>query len=172
MSSLTQMQIRYIKEEDRLLLRMNTANQEEFRFWLTRHFTQLFYPLLEKTQHSSPEVKTQTTTSNKKAVLEFQQQKAKSQVQYNTTFAPTPKTYPLGDRPILISKASFKAKGENNYLLQMSATDNKGITFNLDQNLLHVFSALIIDTLPKTNWALDFEHQKHPVSQSSSNILN
>lgn len=174
MAALTQMQLRYIHEEDRLLLRMNTSDEEEFRFWLTRRFTDVFYPLLEKTQQNSAEVQKQTTPHNKKAVLEFQEEKAKSEVTYNTTFASNPKTYPLGDQPLLITKASFEAKEGDYYVLQLSASDHQGVNFDVDQNLLHVFSGLIIDTLPKTNWQLVFETQATSDTElpTSSYLLN
>ena len=159
MAAMSQMQIRYNLEEDRFLLRMNTVAQEEFRFWLTRRFTALFCPLLSNTLTTSPEIKKHVAPETKKAVLSFQKEKAQSQVQYNTTFEPSPKTYPLGEQPLLISSASIKEKDKNNYLLKLSSPSNQGIDFVLDQSLLHVLSNLILDALPKTDWQLIIEKE-------------
>ncbi|HIO92537.1 MAG TPA: hypothetical protein EYG68_06800 [Leucothrix mucor] len=172
MAAMSQMQIRYNQEEDRFLLRMNTVAQEEFRFWLTRRFTALFHPLLSNSLQSSPEVKKQAAPINKEAVLSFQKEKAQSKVQYNTTFEPSPKKYPLGEQPLLISSASIKNKGKNNYLLQLSSPDNTGIDFALDQNLLHVLTGLITDALPKTNWQLEFETESKESVEKSPSLLN
>ena len=174
MAAMSQMQIRYNQEEDRFLLRMNTVAQEEFRFWLTRRFTALFYPLLSNTLKSSPEVKKQATPVNKEAVLSFQKEKAQSKVQYNTVFEPTPKTYPLGEKPLLISHASIKNRDTNNYLLKLSSPDNLGIDFALDQNLLHVLTNLINDALPKTDWqlAIKKDAQVEQNTKETSPLLN
>jgi len=78
-----------------------------------------FLPATQQHFKVIPRSKKQVAPINKEAVMSFQKEKAQSQVQYNTTFEPNPKTYPLGEQPLLISSASIKEKGENNYLLQL-----------------------------------------------------
>lgn len=176
MAAMSQMQMHYLQEEDRFLLRMNTVTEEEYRFWLTRRFIQVFYPLLNNTLYASPEIKQQTDPVNKEAILAFQQEDAKSQVEYDTTFSSTPKTYPLGKRPLLISKASIKTKSENDYHLRLSTFDNKGLHFSLDKNLLHILTTLILDALPIADWQLSLNsHSKVDQDKSlwqGSNLLN
>ena len=41
MTAISQLQMSYSPEEDRVLLRLNTTSTEEFRFWLTRRYSQL-----------------------------------------------------------------------------------------------------------------------------------
>ena len=133
-----------------------------------------FLPATQQHFKVIPRSKKQVAPINKEAVMSFQKEKAQSQVQYNTTFEPNPKTYPLGEQPLLISSASIKEKGENNYLLQLSSPNNQGIDFALDQNLLHVLTNLIVDALPKTDWQLiaEKETEAHISSENVSPVLN
>ncbi len=172
MASMSQMQMHYLEEEDRFLLRMNTVTEEEYRFWLTRRFIQVFYPLLNNTLYSAPEIKRQVDPVNKDAVFSFQQESAKNQVEYGATFSSTPKTYPLGENPLLISKASIKSNADNGYDLRLSTADDRGLYFSLDQNLLHILTTLILDSLPIANWQLTLKEDSDILLSQGSNLLN
>ena len=45
---LHQVHVEYAPAEDRLLLKFNTVNREELRFWLTRKFVKTFWDALQK----------------------------------------------------------------------------------------------------------------------------
>ena len=47
MATPAQIQIRYIQEEDRILMRLNTVAEEEYRFWLTHRFLIRLWPVLQ-----------------------------------------------------------------------------------------------------------------------------
>ncbi len=172
MTSMSQMQMHYFEEEDRFLLRMNTITEEEYRFWLTRRFIQIFYPLLNTALYSDPEIKRQVDPVNKDAILSFQQQNAKNQVEYGSTFSTTPKTYPLGEMPLLISKASIKSNADNGYDLRLSTADDRGLYFSLDQNLLHILTTLILDSLPIADWQLVLKEDNDMHLPERSTLLN
>ena len=44
-----QLSVHHEERQDRLLLRLNTKDQQEFRFWLTRRMTLRLLPAIEKT---------------------------------------------------------------------------------------------------------------------------
>ena len=46
-NSLSQMQMLYVSEEDRILFRVNSTSGEEFRFWLTRRYVLLLIKVLK-----------------------------------------------------------------------------------------------------------------------------
>ena len=176
MTAISQIQMRYLQEEDRFLLRMNTLDESEYRFWFTRRFIKAFYPLLTNTLYATPEIKQQRDPLHKKVMLSFQEENAKNQVEYGTTFATTPKTYPLGKNPLLVCKASIKPLADNNYQLQLRASDDQGLSFTLGQDLLHILAKLILDTLLTTDWQLSFENHLQADSNaelfSGSHLLN
>ncbi|QLQ33522.1 MAG: hypothetical protein HZT40_20145 [Candidatus Thiothrix singaporensis] len=59
MAAPSQIQARYVEEEDRILLRINTVADEEFRFWLTRRFLRRLSPVLQEGLMSSPTARQQ-----------------------------------------------------------------------------------------------------------------
>jgi len=153
MASLSQMQVAYDAAQDRLMLRVNTTAKEEFRFWLTRRFTQGLWPLLQKGLRANPAVAQQPSNETREAVLDFQQEAAVEKVDMQRPFQEKAAVFPLGEEAVLLTKAQLKVKKEGGYLLSMHAVDGKGVNFNLDNNLLHMMSKVLVDILPKTGWS-------------------
>ncbi len=152
MSALSQIQVSYDASQDRLVLRVNTTAREEFRFWLTRRFTQGLWPLLQKGLRANPDVAQQPSTETRKAVLDFQLEAAAEKVDMQRPFQEKAAAFPLGEEATLLTKAQLKVKKEGGYLLSMHAADGKGVNFNLDNNVLHMLSKILVDILPKTGW--------------------
>ena len=48
MGKLAQIQIRFAPVEDRLLMRLSTDDGAEFRFWLTRRYVRIMWPILHQ----------------------------------------------------------------------------------------------------------------------------
>lgn len=156
MANLSQLQMRYDEEEDRLLLRINTSADEEFRFWLTRRFIITLWPLLQAGLMSSPDIKQRSTQQNKAAVLNFEHEKAQKDVDYSATFKTEPQTLPLGEEPLLLNRASLKPLDNTLgiHTLHLQATDDRGVEFVLDQRLMHILTRVVIDSLKNTQWGL------------------
>jgi len=53
MNKIFQIQFQFLPVEDRLLLKMNTTDKEEFSFFLTPRFFSLLHPILTKTLHAN-----------------------------------------------------------------------------------------------------------------------
>ena len=79
MTRIDQLQLRFDAEQDRLLLRVNTADREEFRLWLTRRMVARLWPALRSALESDDLVRTQPNRLARDTVLSFQQDKALAQ---------------------------------------------------------------------------------------------
>lgn len=167
MAKMSQIQVRYIEEEDRLLLRMNTMAEEEFRFWLTRRFTKAIWPLFQRALHETPTVKKQSLAPNKSVVLNFEHEEAQKSVDFKKSFKKEAKDFPLGEKPLLLNQASLKGKGNGSHTLSLKAVDNKGIEFVLDQRLMHVITKVIRDSMKNTDWALDLPLTQVPTATAA-----
>ena len=105
----------YLAHDDRLLFRFNTAEDAEFRFWLTRRVT-LF--ILAATSHLLVKNLEQTHSPEAaKAIAEFgkeavQVEKATSGGNQAETYRPA-NNYPLGADPVLVMdvKCSLEKQG-------------------------------------------------------------
>ena len=89
----------YMPNEDRLMFRFNTAEDDEYRFWFTRRVT-LF--ILAATDHLVEKKLEQVHEKPAaKAIAQFQQEAVKEQTKFTNDYAPASK-YPIGADPVLV----------------------------------------------------------------------
>ncbi len=153
MSAPTQLQIRYLAEEDRILMRMNTLDEEEYRFWLTRRFCLRLWPVLQEALFSTPTVTQQMSLSARHAMVAFEHEAAQSKAEFNTQFRES-KHFPLGADPLLIVHASFNRHNNGTYALTLQNTAKKGINITLTNDLLHLMCKLLEDAAGESDWEI------------------
>ena len=89
----------YMPNEDRLMFRFNTAEDDEYRFWFTRRVT-LF--ILAATDHLvEKKLEQKHDKPAAKAIAQFQQDAVKEQTKFTHDYAPASK-YPIGADPVLV----------------------------------------------------------------------
>ena len=98
--------VSYSHEHDRFLVRINTRNDEEVRFWFTRRLTLGLLPLLEKalaeqiTRQSSPLNLNAPFYEQRRQMLEnFQQEAASYNSDFQTPYHEEMTSLPLGPDP-------------------------------------------------------------------------
>ena len=110
-----QIQVRHDESEDRLLLRLSTTDNYEFRFWLTRRFVKRLWAMLVQMLEWDQAVRQQADPVTRRTVLDIQHEGYSQQANYAKKFEEptqeTPRSLPLGDAPIVLAKAKGK-KGE------------------------------------------------------------
>jgi hypothetical protein len=89
----------YMPNEDRILFRFNTADDDEYRFWLTRRVA-LF--ILAATDHLvEKKLEQKHAKPAAKAIAQFQQEAVKEQTKFTSDYQPASK-YPIGSDPVLV----------------------------------------------------------------------
>ena len=73
-SRLTNIKIRFIAEQDRLLMQIGATEHDEVRLWLTRRFVSRFWGALVQSLENYPEVKAQLAPHVRGAILSFEHQ--------------------------------------------------------------------------------------------------
>ena len=151
-----QIQIRHDETEDRLLLRLSTTDNCEFRFWLTRRFTKRLWGMLVQMLEWDQAVKQQVVPETRRTVLEIQHEGYSRQANYAKPFEEpaqeTPRRLPLGEAPLLLAKAKGK-KGDHGFqMLGLHPLQGQGIDITLDAKLLHIFTRLLREQVAKTDW--------------------
>jgi hypothetical protein len=160
-----QIQIRPYMTEDRLLLRLSTTDNREFRFWLTRRFVKRLWAMLVRMLEWDQAVRQQVDPVTRRAVLDIQHEGYAQQANYARKFEDVPRQLPLGDAPALLAKAKGK-KGENGtQMLSLQPPQGQGIDMTLDTKLLHIFSRLLRQAVAKTDW--DINLALHPGTEPS-----
>ena len=166
MNKIHQIQFQFLPIEDRLLMKMNTTNKEEFSFFLTRRFVSLLYPILTKILHDNKSVNTHEdkaldTSKHRndqihKEIVKLQQQETVANTDTNSPYQKNELTHPLGNQPILLSNISTNASAEE-LKLSLTPKNGQGISFSIDQNVTHLLRNLLLESLEKTDWQLEFQ---------------
>lgn len=102
-----QLSVLHDERQDRLLLRVNTQEGEEFRFWLTRRMVARLLPAVEQavgkleSQRSgvlAPDAPT------RQMLTDMQREAFMQQADFKTPYAPPPgMRLPLGEQPLLVT---------------------------------------------------------------------
>ncbi|MDX1528102.1 MAG: hypothetical protein R3337_05705, partial [Gammaproteobacteria bacterium] len=113
MPRLHQIQIRFVPREDRILLRIRTTDSSEFRFWLTRRYVKLLWPVVVKMLKADRRVQLQPNAEAKSAVLSFRHEKVIKEGDFSTKYKEDAAELPLGESPLVLARIQLK-KGDQN----------------------------------------------------------
>lgn len=153
-----QLQVAFDAAEDRLLFRLTTTAQEEFRVFLTRRFVRGLWPLLQKTIDSKIAVKAPQADSRREVVA-FEHQRAINATDFRTPFqepAPeTPRLFPLGPTPYVATQGNVRLEGDS-FKLALNPARGQGIEIGLDDRLMHSFCRLLAQAVQSADWDLSF----------------
>ena len=165
---LHQIRIDYHQEQDRLLLRISTDEGSELRFWLTRRFVKSMWPALMKLAEGIGDAREQRDPTLRKAVLEFEHDKAVRQADFTTPYKATA-TLPLGAAPLLVTRLRAQPKGRAGHaVLALHPAQGKGIDLAMDAMLLHSFTRLLQAVVEKTGWDMRLELPRTAMPAQSS----
>ena len=147
---LHQFNINYVPVEDRILLRINTLQGDEFRFWLTRRYTGILVERLaaEMEKHGgAPALAAQPATTRlfKEGAMEkpYAQEKVVN--------------HPLGTQAILASRLKLRATDQGGLVAEILPEQGPGITLHLNKTLLFMLYNLLSQGCEQSGWRLGRE---------------
>ena len=153
-----QLQVAFDAVEDRLLFRLTTTAQEEFRIFLTRRFVRALWPMLVKAIESKIAVKAPAAEARRE-VLAFEHEKAVRETDFKTPFrepaAEAPRQFPLGAAPYLAVKGNVRLEG-GAFKLALNPAEGQGIEIGLDDRLMHSLCRLIEQAACSAEWDLPY----------------
>lgn len=147
---LHQIRIDYHQEQDRLLLRVSTDDGSELHFWLTRRYVKGLWPALLKMAEVTGEARTQLDPGVRKAMLEFEHEKAVQKADFTTPYKPAA-NLPLGAEPLVVTRLRAQPDGRGHVIVVMHPTQGQGMDLSMDAQLLHSFSRLLQGAVAKTD---------------------
>lgn len=169
MNKVHQIQFQYLPIEDRLLLKINTTQREEYIFLLTRRFVSIFYPALSNILHHNQSVASHANKEVRNELIKIQKEKIFQQADTKTPYKSQNKhkpqtetfTHPLGAEAILLAKISnYVDKGFHQ--LKLEPEKGEGANFTIEQKFIHLLRGLLLKSLAKTNWGLTFQKDASP----------
>jgi len=156
-----QLSVSYEERQDRLLLRLNTQDHQEFRFWLTRRMSLRLLPAIDQSvirlEASQPGVTAPDTTSQK-MLTELKRDAFLQQADFATPFEAKAERKPLGDEPLLITDAQLGLQAGGGLLItfqeKSAEAPVKSCQLNLQASLVHGLVHLIQKALVQADWGL------------------
>ena len=164
---LHQINLGFSTEEDRLLLRINTAGRTEYCLWLTRRYVKLLWKLLTKSVESLPDVSAQSAPETRAAVKSFQRQEARQAVDYSKNYEDGQAKRPLGEAAALLVGVRA-GPGKNGTQLILQTNDGRAINLSLEHKLLYSLLDLLISSTQQAEWNLDLRAEDAAATAASA----
>ena len=160
MTQIHQLSVRHDELQDRLLLRLNTPERQEFCFWLTRRMVIRLLPVLAQSvrrlEAAQPGMAAADGPSQH-LLSELKRDAFLQTADFATPYAAPTQPGPWGDEPLLITDAqlSLLPQGSLQIIFQKkTAGTTKSCQLNLQAPLVHGLVHLIEQCIGQADWAL------------------
>ena len=153
--AISQLQMVYVAEEDRILFRVNSTDKKEYRFWVTRRYAMLLAKVLGDHKQSDPDISSQVTQQAKAAVQSFKKEKARDDATFGEKFKGEGNEYPLGQDVQLAFKLSYNRKDNGTLHLTVQPKDGQGISIVINQDINTTLTQLLITAGRQGDWKLE-----------------
>lgn len=167
--AISQMQMLYVPEEDRILFRVNTTANHQFRFWLTRRYTLLLLKVLKEHLESDPDVSMQESPEAKEAVRSFKQEQAIQSANFKEDFREESNELPLGQDIPVAFRLTYNIK-EGNLNIGVQPKEGQGINMAINQDINTSLTQLLLGAARKGEWGLEGVIQ--PVNAQENIVIN
>jgi hypothetical protein len=163
-----QLSVNYLAEQDRILVRINTAASEEMRLWLTRRLMLGLWPLLSKllTKHllKMEAAGTSLDTADedlKKMLADFRKQEFLQHADFDTPYEANQAQLPLGDEPLLITDVDASPLPNGRLRLGFNerppnADKPRSFKMEMDPKLMQGLMHLLEQALARSQWREPF----------------
>jgi hypothetical protein len=157
-----QVNVSYVGEQDRVLLRINSVGGEEFRIWLTRRLCLQLLPVLDKSSQS--QLQAQLPPPNPAAPLpeqreqilqNFQKEAAAYGGDYKTPYKDQPAALPLGEEPLLVTELNLTPLKDGKLqmaLLERLPQRKRDMQINMDPTLTQGLLRLLHQAIISSEW--------------------
>ena len=172
---LHQLKIEFDAGQDRLLMRVATASSEEALLWLTRRCGLRLWPLLVGVAEAEPQIAARASDPlTKRALFEFQHEKALSQATFSQDYEVAARARPLGDDPLLVARLQRRKADDGRTVLGLLPAEGQGIFLTLDAPILHGLMKLLQHAVEKAEWGftLKLPTAQPPSSEEGARMLN
>ncbi|MDZ4251554.1 MAG: hypothetical protein U1A72_03165 [Sulfuritalea sp.] len=152
---LEQFSASYDSGQDRLLLRIRSNDDAEYRFWLTRRYLALLWPILMKMAADFSALKT-TDPLTRNTLAELAHGEAVGKADFASQYKEG-SLFPLGDKPVLLARITVKPLRGNTQTLTLLPQEGQGINLDLDERLVHVLARLLQQAVVVAEWNLSLD---------------
>jgi hypothetical protein len=159
-----QLSVNYLAEQDRILVRVNTAAAEEMRLWLTRRLMLGLWPLLSKllTKHllklEAAGVSLDAADEGlKKMLADFRKEEFLKNADFETPYKENQAQLPLGEEPLLITDVDASPLANGRLRLSFNerlpgAATPRSFQLEMEPKLMQGMMHLLEQALARSQW--------------------
>ncbi|MBA3774774.1 MAG: hypothetical protein H0X13_20420 [Ramlibacter sp.] len=163
-----QLSVTYLAEQDRILVRVNTAAAEEMRLWLTRRLMLGLWPLLSKllTKHllmlEAAGSSLDTAGEDlKKMLADFRKEEFLKHADFETPYEENQPQLPLGEQPLLVTDVDASPLPSGRLRLSFNerppGTEKpRSFQMEMEPKLMQGLMHLLEQALGRSQWAESF----------------
>jgi hypothetical protein len=160
---LRQINVSYIDKEDRLLLRVSTSVEAEYRLWCTRRFTRLLLDRLDGLFQQEVAVTVSAPAPARREVARMQHNLAVSEDAFGKAYEAQPTAFPLGESGLLVTTIKYNKLNSGILRLQFTDGGDKGMALSLTEGLQHQLYELFLRASEKAGWFTEDKARPEPV---------
>ncbi len=162
--SIKQFNGEWVCQQDRVLFRFNTSEDQEFSFWLTRY---VLKGLLQGAQQLTVQALAQMHPPQVAQVMQsFQQASVTQQLNFQETFQ-TAKEKPMGEAPLLVTGLMLNQTGDE-VTLKFELESGKSVQVQMNPTVLNVMLALLDKLQDIAQWGVGLA----VADEASTDVLN
>jgi len=167
--NIRQLSVNYMAEQDRILLRANTAASEEMRLWLTRRLMVQLWPLLndlatrQLLQFEAAGSSLESADAGlKKMLTDFRKEQFLREADFGTPYEEKSAVMPLGPEPLLVTEVDASALPDGEVRLQFherSPSDTqrqRNFQMQMQPKLMQGLMHLLGQALQRSQWSEAF----------------
>jgi len=177
-----QLALHYRPEADRLLLRVNADDGQQFAVWFTRRLTLRLWPHLASlvtrisvAQEVAQSVPDATLTAEAQTMLAHSaRERALRSADFKTPFDEHPSARPLGDEPLLATEVQLAPLPNGQLRLVIIDSNKRHVQLQLTEALATAVRELMIQALRQADWGLvlDSAPRADPDVPQAPRVLN
>jgi hypothetical protein len=149
---LRQLNVTYVDSEDRLLLKVSTSDEQEYRVWCTRRFTRLLLERLEVVFQEQMPAAAAVPQPARKEVAQMQHKQAVKEEAFQQPYQAEPVEYPLGEEGLLVTTLKYKELAKGAVEMHLGDQKGVGVTLNLNAQLQHQLYELFNRAAQRAQW--------------------
>jgi len=191
-----QLSVDYSEEQDRILIRINTSQAEELRFWLTRRMTHKLWPTFNQVVAShtvrfgklmdTPNPHPGTLDDSAQSLMaDFHRNEALKRADFNTPYNSGANSLPLGEAPLVVTEVKLTSLGTGQLQIKLSEqlvgkASQRSCQLEVPTHLAHGLMHLLDQCLARSGWSDPAPHtaaqpdepEAAPVEEKRPRYLN
>ena len=180
--NLEQLHLRYLNNEDRILLKMGflptevSPAKQEIQIFITRRLLQNLWPVMLKAMATQINIDRPEAAFASDDIVQMEYQQALADItesgNFSIPYTSEERESPLGATPLLLESINFNLNLNQPLHIQLLPFIGGSIDVHLPTQILHGFCKLLQDAAKEAAWGLDLSMPGIEQNTAPSRVLN